>query len=290
MWEIKIKLSQLRTYFHNQLSHLYEEREIETLFFIYIEDKYDIKKHSYFIEPNHCIDFEKRDLELLSQGTPIQYVTGKTTFFELPFLVNPSVLIPRPETEELVAQIVETLLTVGFSLRMQKIKILDIGTGSGVIAISLKKNITNAEVWATDVSEKALETARKNAKNCEVNITFIQHDILKDDAVLLPDNLDIIVSNPPYIPLHERNNLHTNVVHYEPHDALFVPDENPLIFYKAIAQVAKKLLKKGGVLYFETYEKFHDDLSAMLKKLGFKEVLLWNDINDKPRFVSCKKL
>jgi len=291
-----VKISSLQNLFHAQLSTLYQKREIDAIFYIYIHNKYNILKHHYYLNPDREIGFEDADLEMLAKGYPIQYVTEETTFCELSFKVNPSVLIPRPETEELVAMIINkqkgipiTLFSKS-TLSSRKQKLLDIGTGSGAIAIALKKNIKNAEVWATDVSEKALETAKINAKNCEVNITFIQHDILKDDGVLLPDNLDIIVSNPPYIPLSERSNLHTNVVNCEPHEALFVPDENPLIFYKAIAQTAKKLLKKGGVLYFETYEKFHSELSVMLTEFDFKEITLGDDMNCKPRFISCKKL
>ena len=158
------------------------------------------------------------------------------------------------------------------------------------MAIALAKNIKNATVYATDVSEKALITAQKNADENNVQITFFHHNILKDDLALLPDNVDIIVSNPPYIPQSEIKYLHKNVVDYEPKTALFVPDENPLIFYDAIAQVAKKILREGGSLYLETYERFHAELSAMLAERDFKEIELWNDINGKPRFVSCKKL
>jgi release factor glutamine methyltransferase len=190
-------------------------------------------------------------------------------------------------------------------------RILDLCTGCGAIAIALAKNIENAEVWATDISEEALEIAKKNAEQNHVNITFLQHDILdkdvsinvfnhkghdvhtkghKDNLLLNKTLLDIIVANPPYIPESERNQLHKNVVNYEPHNALFVPDENPLIFYEAIADTAKKILREGGVLYFETHEKFHLELSAMLAEKGFKEIELWNDMNGKPRFASGKKL
>jgi len=228
----------------------------------------------------------RRDLEALSRGYPIQYITGKTIFYGLELHVNPDVLIPRPETEELVEHIIYSI----FNIQYSKIKILDIGTGTGAMAIALAKNIKNATVYATDVSEKALITAQKNADENNVQITFFHHNILKDDLALLPDNVDIIVSNPPYIPQSEIKYLHKNVVDYEPKTALFVPDENPLIFYDAIAQVAKKILREGGSLYLETYERFHAELSAMLAERDFKEIELWNDINGKPRFVSCKKL
>ena len=302
-----MKISSLRSLFHTKLAPLYEEREIDAIFFIYIEDKFNIKKHSYYLNPKSevcgmrsygltvlrsygLLGYEVRnDIEALAKGSPIQYVTGKTTFCELKLAVNSSVLIPRPETEELVTLILKNSygLTV---LRSYGLKILDIGTGSGAIATALAKKIENAEVWATDISEDALKIAKENAETHDVKITFLHHDILNDGISVLPDNLDIIVSNPPYIPLHEQSGLHKNVVNYEPNTALFVPDENPLLFYNVIAETAKKILRRGGVLYFETHEKFHSELSAMLIEFDFKEITLWNDLNGKPRFSSCKKL
>jgi len=279
---------------------------------------YHIKKYQYYLNPDKVrgMRYEVReDLKALTKGTPIQYVTGKATFCNFQLEVNPAVLIPRPETEELVALVLREsrqrfLTAFGMTSpsnfegepvvaersrskgrgSLYKTKILDIGTGSGAIAIALAKKIENAEVWATDISKEALETAKKNAETQNVKIKFLHHDILHDDVSFLPENVDIIVSNPPYIPLNERNGLHKNVVGFEPGSALFVPDENPLIFYEAIAKTAKKILRVGGVLYFETHEKFHSELSAMLGKLDFKEITLWNDINGKPRFASCKKL
>jgi len=297
-----VKISSLRSIFHTKLAPLYEERETDAIFFTYIEDKFNIKKYQYHLNPVLEIVFEETDIEVLANGAPIQYVTKKATFGELQLSVNPSVLIPRPETEELVALVLniekaeeQKNLTILRSydptvLRSYDLKILDIGTGSGAIAIALAKKIENAEVWATDISEEALKIAKENADAHDAKITFLLHDILNDDSLLLPDNLDIIVSNPPYIPISERSNLHKNVVNFEPNSALFVPDENPLLFYMVIAETAKKILRRGGVLYFETHEKFHSELSAILVELDFKEITLWNDLNNKPRFASCKKL
>jgi len=310
-----VKISTLRDLFHSQLAPLYDEREIDAIFFIYIENKFDIKKHQYFLNSDQQLrderDEMRGDLKALSKGMPIQYIIGETIFCGLPFQVNPSVLIPRPETEELVEMILRQKAERKFLLLSEEkvadggkppsdgrgdkkrgslYRILDLCTGSGAIAVTLAKNIKNANVWATDISKEALETARKNAMHNNVEITFLHHDVLKENISFLPDNLDIIVSNPPYIPQNERDNLHKNVVDYEPDVALFVPDINPLIFYNAIAHIAKKILHKGGLLYFETHEKFHSELSAMLAETGFKEIELWNDINNKPRFISCKKL
>ena len=308
-----MKISVLHTLFYEKLAPLYEKREIDAIFFIYIENKFDIKKHHYFLNPElegRMENSERRkDLEELSRGCPIQYVTGKTFFYGLEINVNPSVLIPRPETEELVEMILKNeekrRQGAGQFLLLSEEKvagggvpspdgrgevILDLATGTGAIAIALAKNIQNATVWATDISKEALETAKKNAIYSNVEITFLHHDLLKDDISALPNHVDIIVSNPPYIPQSERANLHKNVVDYEPDTALFVPDSHPLIFYSAIANIAKKILRKGGTLYFEIYQKFHSKLSAMLAEAGFKEIELWNDISGKPRFVRCKKL
>jgi release factor glutamine methyltransferase len=282
MLEINIKISTLRTLFHKKLSHLYEKREIDAIFFIYIEDKYNIKKHHSVLDPTFRIKFQQTDFKLLANGCPIQYITQKVNFYNLKFNVNQSVLIPRPETEELVTMILNRELTVS--------KILDIGTGSGVIAVALAKHFTRAEVWASDISENALETAQKNALLNNVKVSFLHHDILKDNIMYIPDNIDIIVSNPPYIPYSEKVNLHKNVTDFEPSMALFIPDKKPLLFYDVISDVAQKKLRKGGKLYFETYEKFHLELSVMLTGKGFKEIEFRNDINGKPRFVSCKKL
>ena len=301
-----MKISIFKTLFQEHLSPLYEQREVDAVFFTYLEDKFDIKKHQYFLNPamDVACNAPITDLEWLSKGCPIQYVTGKTIFYGLPLEVSPSVLIPRPETEELVEHILCSKFKVQ-SLRFKvsppnfggvpegrgglHIKILDICTGSGAIAIALAKNVPNAHVWATDISVRALETAQRNADRNNVKITFLHHDILKDDRTMLPCNLDIVVSNPPYIPQNERNSLHKNIG-YEPENALFVPDGNPLVFYAAIAGIAKKNLRAGGVLFFETHDKFHHELSAILTEKGFKKIELWNDINGKPRFVSCKKL
>jgi len=308
-----VKISTLRDLFHSQLSLLYEKREIDAIFFIYIENKYGIKKHHYFlnteIEERKEKGERRKDLEELSKGCPIQYMVGKTFFYGLELNVNPTVLIPRPETEEFVEMILKNeekrRQGAGQFLLLSEEKvsdggkpssdgrgetILDLATGTGAIAIALAKNIKNATVWATDISKKALEIAKQNALHNNVKITFLHHNILKDATSFLPNHVDIIVSNPPYIPQSERTNLHKNVVDYEPGTALFVPDNNPLIFYNAIAHIAKKILRKGGSLYFETHEKFHSELSAMLTKTGFKEIELWNDMNGKPRFISCKKL
>jgi len=293
-----VEVSALHTLFHSKLSSLYDKREIDSIFFIYIEDKFAMLKHQFFLEHKKSIDefitgsgLSKRkiynDLKKIKKGVPIQHVTGKSFFYNLMLEVNPSVLIPRPETEELVAAIVKEESNGGDT---SGLKILDIGTGSGAIAIALSKNIPNSKVWATDISKKAIKVAQRNATCCGAPVSFICNDILNDSTEFLPKYLDIIVANPPYIPQSDRSFLHSNVVDYEPSVALFVPDETPLLYYEAIAVVAQKNLRKGGNLYFETYEKFQREIGAMLAEKSFKEIKYWNDLNGKPRFISCKKL
>jgi len=286
MSEINSTISKLKSLFHKYLSFLYDQREIEAVFFTYLEDKYSIKKHQYFLDTDAQIDFEQSDLEKLAQGCPVQYITGKTIFYNLELKINSSVLIPRPETEELVDMIVKNAVCG----KQRSSKILDLCTGSGAIAIALAKNIEKSIVWATDICKKTLDIAKINAESNHTNVTFIHHDILKDNICILPADMDIIVSNPPYIPQSERVSLHKNVADFEPALALFVSDEDPLIFYKEIAKTAKKILRKEGTLYLETHEKFTVNVCEILLKKGFKEVELLNDINGKPRFVSAKKL
>ncbi|MDR0206513.1 MAG: peptide chain release factor N(5)-glutamine methyltransferase [Bacteroidales bacterium] len=280
-----MKIVALRTLFREKLSHLYDKREIEAIFFEYLEGKFLIKKVDFFLQSYTEIEFEPFDLEILSKGTPIQYLTEKTTFHDLQLMVNPSVLIPRPETEELV----NLIISEHRKSHHLKSHILDIGTGSGAIAIALARKLENVVVWATDISEKALEIAASNAKKYQVEISFLHHDILHNSVSLLPENVDIIVSNPPYIPESEKSRLHINVLEFEPEVALFVPNEKPLIFYDAIAKAAKKILRGGGILYFETYEKYHVELYKMLAGLDFKEIKLLSDLSSKPRFICCKK-
>ena len=280
-------------FFCKTLQKVYpEKKELETIFFILTTHFFKWDKITILLklskkEQINSFQYKKliRKLWELRKNRPIQYVIGKTSFFGMNFMVNEKVFIPRPETEELVDIIIDDHKTN----RDNFYKILDIGTGSGAIAIALAKNMKKISIYATDISEEALHTAKINAARNNVKISFLHHDILKDDHNMLPAEIDIIVSNPPYIPLGERKYLHENIG-FEPDKALFVPDEDPLIFYHAIAEVAKKKLRNGGVLYFETHEKFHCNLSAILNEKGFKEIELLNDLNQKPRFVKGKKL
>ena len=216
-------------------------------------------------------------LERLNQFEPVQYVLGKAPFYGREFSVDQSVLIPRPETEGLVKIIVE--LFKGKT----PLTILDIGTGSGCIAISLALELPFSTVYATDISPAALWIAKKNAEELNANVQFRHHDIL--NAVFPFDNLDAIVSNPPYIPEHEKAAMKKNVLEYEPASALFVPDSEPFLFYKVIATRAKKSLKPGGLLVMEINENSGSEVIQLLTSHGFKEAIILKDFVDKDRFV-----
>jgi len=222
-------------------------------------------------------------VEQLLQMRPIQQILGKTEFYGTTLFVNEHTLIPRPETEELVEWIISNMQRAARGLR-----ILDIGTGSGCIAVSLAKNIPHSNVTAWDISEKVLEVARKNATANKVNVSFKLHNVLTYDLQLTTCNYDVIVSNPPYVCESEKAQMSDNVLRYEPHAALFVEDSNPLIFYTTIAEFAKKSLAQGGFLYFEINAMFGKEVVEMLKRKGFANVTLRKDINGKSRMVRAQ--
>jgi release factor glutamine methyltransferase len=221
-------------------------------------------------------------LTQLKTGKPLQYALGYAEFYSLKFIVNPSVLIPRPETEELVQWAIES---VG-SERLAVGSVLDIGTGSGCIAISLKKNLPNVAVSAIDISVDALQIAKENAKLNEVEVDFIQDDIL--NSKLKTQNLQLIISNPPYVTLEDKTRMHTNVTDFEPHTALFVPENDPLLFYKAIADFAVDNLAANGLLFFEINESLGKETVALLESKGFREIELRQDMSGRDRMVKAK--
>ena len=218
-------------------------------------------------------------VEELRRGRPVQYVLGKTEFCELEFEVAEGVLIPRPETEELVYHIVETT--------KRGARILDIGTGSGAIAISLAKIVRESKVVAIDISHEALAIARRNAMRLGVDVEFVEADALGDLSCL--GEFDVIVSNPPYIPQSDIVDMRKNVVDFEPHTALFVPDDDILRFYRATAENAQKMLSKGGSLWFEIYEKAGAEVCSILREKGFTQTELFEDANAKPRMVWSRR-
>jgi len=273
--------------FLQELSHLYDEKEIESFFYIVLESFHNKKRIDLALNPAMEMDALQllrweSVLSDLKKEKPIQYILGATEFYGLPFLVNENTLIPRPETEELVDWIkVETE-----KLKVESLKILDIGTGSGCIAISLAKNLPSAQVSAIDVSEKALAIANKNAQLNIVEVNFILKNILETD--FLDEKYDIIVSNPPYVRNLEKEEIKSNVLQYEPHLALFVADNDALLFYRKIATLAKKHLYENGKLYFEINQYLGKETIELLEEMGFKNVTLKKDIYDNDRMISCQ--
>ena len=278
--------SDLKQLFLNRLSALYSPNEAESILFFYLYYRLEMEKYQWTLRREEqlsevCMQAITADLDRLASGFPVQYLVGKCEFFNCELSLNGKVLIPRPETEELVVEVVNR-----FQNRSAQ-RVLDVGTGSGAIALALKRYLPQAEVWATDFSENALECARENAENLKLDVNFLHHDILNDTIDSLPQDLDILISNPPYIPISEKKNLHRNVKDYEPNSALFVPDSTPLIFYKKIAQVGIELLKPTGVLFFETYHLFQNQMVEMLQSLGYKQVVITKDLQGKSRFVEA---
>lgn len=222
----------------------------------------------------------QKDVQMLKEGYPVQHIIGKSWFYGRQFKVNPSVLIPRPETEELVHLIINENKGAG-------IRILDIGTGSGCIPITLKAEMASADVWGMDISPAALEVARENARALNAEVHFIYADIF-DTAEDLP-KFNIIASNPPYVPESEKQDMQREVLLHDPHQALFVDDADPLIFYKRIADVSEKLLEEGGKLYFEIHKDFGTDVKNLLTGKGYKNIKVIKDINNNDRIVSAVK-
>lgn len=224
-------------------------------------------------------------MERLEKGEPIQYILGSADFYGRAFHVAPGVLIPRPETEELCRGIISEEKRI---IKEEKKEYLDIGTGSGCIAITLALEVPNSSVTGWDVSEVALDVADNNAKNLGADVTFEQQDILH--TVLSSKKYDLIVSNPPYICDKERVDMASNVIDYEPHQALFVPDNDPLLFYRAIAVYATEALKPNGTLYFELNPIYASEVRQMLLTIGFREAEIWHDQFNKQRFLKAKKI
>ena len=222
-------------------------------------------------------------LERLLQGEPVQYVTGNTEFYGMKLRVNPAVLIPRPETEYLVDRIVKT--TAGKHSR-----ILDVCTGSGCIALALKNKFPEADVWGLDFSEPALQTARNNAWENQIMVQFMNADILSANP-LFPENtsFDLIVSNPPYVLESERAGMHKNVIAFEPELALFVPDEDPLKFYKALERIIKRHLQRGGMFYAEINENTGGMIRDYFQDAGYADTRIWQDLSNRNRFVVIRK-
>lgn len=271
-------LSNIIPYFRKELTPIFEEREVISWAYLSIEHVLGYNRSDCIINPNKRIEAKisykfLQIIEDLKTRKPLQYILGETTFYGLKLKVNEYTLIPRPETEELVAWI----------LKEDFKSALDIGTGSGCIAIALAK-FSNASISAIDISANGLKVAQENAILNNVKVVFTQQDILQTKT--LP-KVNLIVSNPPYVLNSEKERMQENILAYEPHSALFVTDKNPLIFYKQIANLATKSLTSGGKLFFEINEQFANELIVILTQNGFVDIELKKDINDRDRMIKA---
>lgn len=281
-----------KTLFHELVAGLTVREsveEIQGIAYILLEAFFNVSRTDIMAGkavpyPEEKVQLLRQSVERINQGEPVQYVTGEEYFFGRKFQVNPSVLIPRPETEELIRHV---LLYKNSLARPQDdnnhLKILDIGTGSGCLAITLFHVAAPADIFATDTSSAALSVASGNAALHGADVTFIEHNILREQLPFT--DLDVIVSNPPYVTEKDKSGMKINVLNYEPALALFVPDDDPLIFYREITAQARYALKPEGLLAVEINEKFPTEVSVLLEEAGFKEVHIIKDIAGKPRVV-----
>ncbi|WP_149303336.1 peptide chain release factor N(5)-glutamine methyltransferase [Pareuzebyella sediminis] len=286
-----MQLKAIKNIFHKELKGIYPKEEIDSFFYLLIEHYLHLERFVLTLQPNLVVTKGEEEplfkaLAQLSNHRPVQYIIGSTTFMDMNFMVNENVLIPRPETEELVRWIIDDLNTKPKKDELKEIRVLDIGTGSGCIAISLAKHLFKAKVVAVDISRDALKIAKKNALSNDANIDFEIMDILAIGTS--GGQYDVIVSNPPYVRESERNVMRENVLDYEPATALFVPDEDPLVFYRAIIQFSKNNLVVKGRLFLEINHYLGEAIVTLLKQHNFSEIELRKDMFGNDRFIKCR--
>lgn len=262
---------------------LYGEAEARQIAEMVVLECGNISRNQLLIEPNEELEIPDLDriISELSAWRPVQYVISREWFDDMALEVGEGVLIPRPETEELVAWIA--------SQEESTAHVLDVGTGSGCIAIALRRRLHRGHVWAMDISPAALEIARRNAMRYAPDVEFVEGDALADLSQLFATKFDVVVSNPPYIPRSDVRLMRPNVTDYEPQLALFVDDDDPLKFYRAIARTSRKLLRDGGRLYFEIYEQFAGEMVDMLISEGYSDIVVKEDFRQKPRMICAVK-
>lgn len=277
--------SEITAFIAEAVRGLYPEREARRIALTAAAALSGESEAKFLADPNQRVNIDgvERCAAQLAAGCPVQYVMGKTEFCDMTFHVDGSVLIPRPETEELV------LWAEQCAADHRNPRILDVCTGSGCIAIVLAAHLPQAKVTALDISHAALETARRNASINGVRIRFIEDDALNGVPSLAGETFDIIVSNPPYIPHSEIESMHVNVTRYEPHEALFVDDADPLVFYRAIARAARTMLSEGGSLLFEVHEAWAERTAEMLRREGFGQTEVRIDLFGKPRMTCSRR-
>ena len=279
-------LKSLRTYFNDALLGYYPDTEIQSFFYMLSErllnmKRIDVSQNLYSVVSGKKYDKFQTVIDRLKHYEPIQYILGDTEFYGLVFKVTPAVLIPRPETEELVDWVVNDFKG------KQEISILDIGTGSGCIAIALAKNLPKAKIYALDISKEAIAVAKKNAIDNKVDVEFIEANILNCD--LGDVQFDVIVSNPPYVRKLEKEAMNANVLQHEPHLALFVDDDDALKFYRAICQFSVDKLKEKGMLFFEINAYLGNQMKLLLQQYTFKNIELKQDMFGKDRMIKAEK-
>ena len=279
---IGFNLQKTKRHFTKMLAEKFPLREAEQLMRILLEDLFGIDWNQQLMYPDLRIDEQqhaqlREAVDRLLSGEPVQYVTGVARFYDLVLKVSPAVLIPRPETEELVQKIGTGLLAD------KPMRIWDVGTGSGCIAISLAKQFENAEVIAFDVSEEALQVAKENAESNGVQVTFVQDDVLHPHSDYFNQPVDLVVSNPPYVCDSERVAMEANVLDWEPENALFVPDDDPLRFYRKIMELAKPQLNPDGQIGFEINERMGEEMLQLSHDMGFSKAEILLDFAEKPR-------
>ncbi|MCC8133140.1 MAG: peptide chain release factor N(5)-glutamine methyltransferase [Tannerellaceae bacterium] len=277
------------SFIRNSLASRFPEGEIRSLVRLILEHVTGLPRHQILLNKDKKLSGKEKDqiqeiISRLKQSEPIQYILGKTEFCGITFEVNPAVLIPRPETEELVEQIIR-------DWQGKQPTIADIGTGSGCIAISLAKFLPDARIYALDISGEAIRTARENACRNEVTLHFAHSDILNTEQSErdLPENLDALVSNPPYVLVKEKKQMEKNVLDFEPHLALFVSDEDPLLFYRAIARTGQHKLREKGTLYLEINGMYGEETVRLLADYGYKKIELKKDLSGKDRIIKASK-
>ena len=283
-----MRLSEFRSHFQKTLLEIYSKEEADSIFKRLIDFYFEWDASFPIINPNYLLDFNASEklkfaLSELRKEKPLQYITHQATFFGIDFFVNQSVLIPRPETEDLVNWVLEDI----YKNKIISPQLMDIGTGSGCIAVSLANANKQINVTAIDLSEEALRVAKKNAKKHRVKIDFIKHDI--QSLFHWKNPLDIIVSNPPYVHPNEKKEISPNVLNYEPHMAIFTPENDPVYYYRLIINFALAVLKSGGSLYFEINPKYLELLKSNFSDDTFGEIEVRNDIFGKSRMLKVIK-
>jgi len=277
----------VKAYFKERLHHQFSESELKAMLKVAICERLKLSSADYLLCDSNLLSesdllYFRSIVKRLQTNEPFQYILGKTEFYGLEIKCDYRALIPRPETEELVEWVMEVAASEN--------TLIDFCTGSGCIALALKNELPSATVLATDYSDKALSLSKENASALKLDVEFILHDALSDQlpSTLTEQSIDIIVSNPPYIPELDKQEMQANVLDYEPHMALFVENENALIFYKTIARQAAKLLTENGLLFFEIHERLANETKEAIEALGFADVEIRKDLQGKDRMIKAR--